>query len=152
MLKAIYDNRLKAIEFFFASSFLLHLIWENAQAPLYAGYTSFSQHFWICFKATATGDMLFMLVIYAVLTLTHEDLFWIAKRGSYTHTMTWILPVIIGGLLATNVELWAVYVDHRWVYGAMPLIPIVNIGWTPVLQMMVVPVIALFPTFFAAAS
>ena len=66
---------------FFGSSFILHLLWENLQAPLYVGYTSFSQHFWICLKATATGDLLFMLIIYAVLALVHRDLFWVANRA-----------------------------------------------------------------------
>ena len=61
----------------------------------------------------------------------------------YGEASTWILPVLIGFLIAVSFELWAVYVDHRWVYGAMPLIPLVKVGITPVLQMIVVPLVVL---------
>jgi len=49
-------------------AFILHIIWENAQAPLFQGYTSFTQHFPICFLGTI-GDVVFTLFIYLLVSL-----------------------------------------------------------------------------------
>ena len=125
---------------YFGSSFLFHLLWENFQAPLYQGYTSFNQHFWICLRATATGDMLFMLIIYAVLALVHRDAFWIAHKTNYT-TMTWVIIILMGLLIGVSFEFWAVFIVHRWQYGSMPTA--LGIGLLPILQMIVVPSITL---------
>lgn len=128
-------------------SFALHLLWENIQAPFFQDYISFTQHFPICLKGTITGDMLFMLIIYAALGVVHRDPLWISNRSSYSHPATWILPIVIGILLAVNMELWALFVDQRWQYtDRMPIIPILRIGLTPVLQMIVVPFLSLLLT------
>ena len=133
---------------FFSGSFLLHLLWENLQMPLYAGFETapLQEHFWICFKATG-GDLLFMLTIYTALAVVHRDPYWIANRAAYAHPATWIVALLIGALLAVSFELWAVYVDHRWQYTeAMPLVPIVEVGLLPVLQMLVIPLVTLAAT------
>ena len=136
------DRGVSAMLTYFGGSFFLHLLWENLQAPLYAGYISFSQHFLMCFKATATGDMLFMLLIYLVLATVHQDLFWADKRQVYEHPVTWTLTAIIGGLQGISCEYWAL-TSHRWQYDAMPLLPILHVGIFPVLQMIFVPTLTL---------
>jgi hypothetical protein len=139
-------HRWLPVSLFFGGSFLLHLLWENLQAPLYEGFTSFRQHFWICFKAT-WGDLLFMLTIYAALALVHRDPFWIADRAAYAHTATWVIALLIGIILAVSFELWAVHVAARWQYAeAMPLLPVVQVGLTPILQMLLIPVASLLLT------
>ncbi len=131
---------------YIGGSILLHLLWENLQAPLYKGFISFGEHFWICFKAT-WGDLLFMLTIYAAVSIVHRDPFWVADRAAYAHPATWMIAILVGVLLAVSFELWAVYVDHRWQYTeAMPLIPILQVGLTPILQMAVIPPLTLFFT------
>lgn len=136
-------HRWLPLSLFFSSSFLLHLVWENLQAPLYAGFQSFEQHFWICFKAT-WGDLIFMSLIYFALAVVHQNPYWIADRTAYTTPATWIIALLVGGLFAVSFELWAVHIDHRWQYAeVMPLIPVLQIGLTPVLQMMVIPLTAL---------
>lgn len=136
----------ESVQFFLLSiggSFLFHLLWENAQAPLYGGYESFSQHFPLCLRATATGDLFMMLLLYLVLALVHREGFWIEKKEVFSHPATWILPPFLGMLLATIIELRAL-VDHRWSYtDAMPILPFFPVGLTPVLQMAVVPLITL---------
>jgi hypothetical protein len=133
---------------FFGASFLLHLLWENLQAPLYKGFESFEQHFWMCLKATATGDMLFMLVIYLALAAVHRDWLWISDATTFKHPATWLIAMLIGLLLAVSFELWAVYVAERWQYAAsMPILPILDIGLAPVLQMTFVPTAVLFLSF-----
>lgn len=129
----------KNILIFFVVSFVFHLTWEMLQAPLFQGFDSLSQHFPICFYATATGDMIFMVIIYLSLALAHKDFHWLNKRKSYTYPATWVLPIIIGGLLAVSFELWAIHTVNRWAYGAMPIIPYLKVGLTPVLQMILIP-------------
>lgn len=131
---------LKLILVFFGSSFLLHLIWENAQMPLYHAPTiSLWDSFTMCLSATATGDMIFMLILYLTVAIIHRNVWWTEDQTTYKHPGTWILPVLAGVLLATSFELWAIYVDHRWVYSSMPMIPVVRVGLTPVLQLVVIP-------------
>lgn len=104
------------------------------------------EHFLICFKAT-WGDLLFMLAIYAALAIVHRDPFWTADRAVYVHPATWAISLLVGVLLSVSFELWTVYVDQRWQYTeAMPLIPILQIGLTPVLQMLIIPLVALLLT------
>ncbi|ALM10465.1 MAG TPA: hypothetical protein DEB30_01100 [Candidatus Peribacter riflensis] len=137
-----YRNHWLSPLMFLGASFILHLFWENLQAPLYVGFTSYRAHFWICFKATG-GDLLFMLILYAALAVIHRSPFWIADRSAYEHPATWTIVPFIGVLLAVGFELWAVYVDHRWQYAAMPMIPVLGIGLFPVLQMIVIPLVAI---------
>lgn len=129
---------------FFGGSFSLHLLWENLQMPLYEGFTSLQEHFWICLKATATGDMLFMFTIYLALAAVHRDWFWVSNASVFRHPATWLITVLIGVLLAVSFELWAVHVAHRWQYASMPLVPLLRVGLTPVLQMVVIPLGTLF--------
>ena len=155
MEKTISRQGFRKAIYFFALSFILHLLWENLQAPLFEGYHSFSQHFPMCLFATATGDMLFMLIIYLVLAMVHKNVWWMSEEKVYHSAATWILPVLIGSLIGISFELWAVYVDHRWIYGAMPMIPLIKVGLTPVLQMGLIPLVVIkiiekSPAFFGS--
>ena len=104
---------------------------------------SFWEDFKMCLFATATGDMLFMLTLYLTIAVIHRDMLWPADRTLYSHLATWVVPVVIGVLLATSFELWAVHAVGRWEYGSMPLIPILQVGVTPIFQMIVVPLLTL---------
>lgn len=97
----------------------------------------------ICIVATATGDMAFMAAIYLVVALVHGDLWWIGRRSAFRNAATWSLPVIVGMLLAISFELWAVHVARRWSYGSMPIVPVLGVGVTPLLQMIVIPLATL---------
>jgi L-cystine uptake protein TcyP (sodium:dicarboxylate symporter family) len=98
----------------------------------------------MCVFATATGDMIFMLVIYLTLAAVHSDLAWPEARPAYTHAATWLIPLVIGSLLAVSYELWAVYVEQRWSYAdAMPRVPVVEVGILPLLQMIIIPFVML---------
>lgn len=134
--------RLTLVVAYFGSSFVMHLIWENAQMPLFdAPGISLWDSFTMCLFAT-TGDMLFMLTLYLTVAVIHKKLWWLADKSVYAHPATWAVPVLVGVLIAVSFELWAVYVDHRWQYGSMPLVPIIHVGLTPVLQMVFIPLAA----------
>ena len=127
---------------YLGASFLLHLAWENAQLPLFEskGLSAWDA-FRMCLVATATGDMLFMALIYGAVAVAHARLTWIAERLLYSHPATWVFPMLIGVLLAVSFELWAIYAVERWAYAAaMPLVPVLRVGITPLLQMILIPV------------
>lgn len=118
----------------------MHLVWENAQMPLYkADDVSVWESFEMCLSATATGDMLFMLMLYLIVALIHQKLSWLDDLAAYSHPATWIVPIVVGVLLAVSFELWAIYAVRRWEYSSMPLLPLVHVGVTPFLQMIVIP-------------
>ena len=138
---------MKGVPIYFFVAFVLHLGWENAQAPLYADFIGFADHFLPCLWGTITGDMILMGVIYLAVGTALGEATWSSDPESYRHPATWILSALIGVLLAVSYELWAIHAVSRWQYGTMPIIPVVRVGLTPVLQMIVVPFLT-----FAACS
>lgn len=107
-------------------AFLLHFIWENAQAPLYAGYSSFGQHLPICFIGTI-GD--------AVITLFVLACIWLLKKDRPQTISDFLALAIIGFIVAVLIEKNALLVG-RWNYSsAMPVIPWIKVGLTPIIQM-----------------
>lgn len=108
-------------------AFLLHLIWENAQAPLYAGYQSFSLHFPMCLIGTI-GDVIITLLVLAFVKLLKRDIS--QTRGDFLGL------AIIGFLVAVLIEQHALLAG-KWSYAlAMPIVPILKVGLAPIVQMM----------------
>ncbi len=120
--KATYATKLAII------AFLLHLVWENAQAPLYAGYQSFSRHFPMCLMG-AIGDV--------GITLSVLALVWIFKKDTSWITTDFFMLAIIGFVIAVVIEQHAL-LTGKWSYAlAMPIIPSLKIGLVPAIQMTV---------------
>lgn len=132
----------RSLLFGVAVSYLAHAGWEVAQMSLYVspiakGFVPILVH---CGLKAAGGDLLLMGILYLMLALTFRSWKWSLEGDSFRHPATWVLTPAVGALLAISFELWAVYVDHRWVYAAsMPLVPVLAVGLTPVLQMVLVP-------------
>lgn len=107
-------------------AFILHVIWENAQAPLFQGYSSFSQHFSVCFIG-AVGDVVITLFVLAFI--------WLLKKDGPQTIADFLSLAVIGFVIAVAIEQHALLVG-KWDYApAMPLIPWLHVGLTPILQM-----------------
>lgn len=120
-------------------SFLINAIWENAQAPLYQGYSNFWQHLPICWTASL-GDVLIILILYFVLAAINRNMFWIAKISR----VDIVIVVALGSLIGIGIEKWSL-INQRWQYGsAMPLIPYIEVGLLPVLQMILLPLLTYY--------
>lgn len=118
-------------------AFLLNLVWEFAQVPLFAGMPSAAH--WhailVCGRATL-GDVLIALTS-----------FWAVAASA--HTRSWVLRptarqltgFVAAGVLITIVMEWlATQVLGRWTYAeSMPVIPLLGTGLSPLLQWVVVP-------------
>lgn len=121
---------MKPIIFLALTAFVLHLIWENAQAPLFAGYSSFGQHLLICFLGTI-GDIVFTILAYLGIGLLKNDFGWIMRLGGKDI----VVIAVIGSFWAIGIE-WQALLFERWGYAdSMPIIPYFRVGLTPILQM-----------------
>ncbi|MBI2628328.1 MAG: hypothetical protein HYW71_02785 [Candidatus Niyogibacteria bacterium] len=117
--------------FFVVISFILNIIWENLQAPFYAGFVSFFSHFSICLKG-ALGDVLINLSALLFMILIKQAL---PLKFKFNKSDFFILAAL-GFIIAAAIEKNALFTG-KWNYdSAMPLIPYLNIGLLPILQMM----------------
>lgn len=118
--------KIKYLAILTIAAFLLHIVWENAQAPLYAGYQSFSLHFPICFTGTI-GDVVITLLVLAFLRLL--------KKDNLQTAADFMALAIIGFIIAVFIEQNALLIS-KWNYApVMPLIPYLQVGLAPILQM-----------------
>lgn len=124
----------------FLFAFLLNYPWELLQVPLYQGMPDAAH--WdaikVCTRATL-GDGIIMLLAYWSSALLVRDRWWIARPRLASILMLVGLGVAITVLL----ERLAVVSDNPnwgWRYAeAMPMVPILGIGLTPLLQWLILP-------------
>src|SRR3989344_332654 len=122
-------------------SFVLNLIWEKLQAPLYAGFVSLPQHFWVCFGASI-GDVSITLVFYLIVALFRKDIMWL-KELRITDLVS---TGIFGAVTAFFMEYFAI-ASGKWAYlSAMPLLPFTTIGLTPFFQLLILIPLTFFLT------
>lgn len=124
----------------------LHFGWEISQMGYYSfsgvtlsEYGGFVKDHWI----VAAKDGLITVALYLLVGMLVKNAGW-GKRFSSKRLM---FLVVLGFLWAVGIEYYATEVAHRWVYApAMPIIPIINVGMTPVLQMVIIPFFSIFLT------
>jgi hypothetical protein len=119
----------------FVVSVVLNYFWEIGQAFLFVGMDSWETIWWHCLVASL-GDGLMVWAIHAAgwRFFRRSDWFIAAQWKGYGVMLT------SGLLLALAVEWLAVHVLQRWTYTSdMPVIPGVNIGIAPLLQMLLLP-------------
>jgi len=120
----------KKIIFLSLIAFVLHIVWENAQAPLFQGYASFASHFPMCLVGTV-GDVVITLVVYFIVALLKNDINWISTLNK----KDFVILAVIGFFIAVGIE-WRALLFGRWAYAdVMPIIPYLKIGLVPILQM-----------------
>ncbi|MDP3956266.1 MAG: hypothetical protein Q8Q18_03430 [bacterium] len=120
----------KQIIFLSLIAFVLHIVWENMQAPLFQGYTSFVAHFPMCVVGTV-GDVGITLFVYFIIALLKNDFNWIATLNKNDI----VVLALIGFFIAIGIE-WRALLFGMWAYGdAMPILPYFKVGLTPIIQM-----------------
>jgi len=108
--------------FIFLGGFLLNLLWENLHAPLYVHYQGGAITEYILLRA-ALFDALVITIFVA--------LSFLISRQEWRQ---WFV-LAAGILFAVVLELFALETG-RWEYIAfMPLLPIINVGLSPALQL-----------------
>ena len=131
----------------FCLAFLLNILWEYLHEPL---YITTMVHDLFGFLYMAAADGLLVLLIYWIVCLQARTFFWIAELKKYL-----VLIIVSGTFLSFFIEIKNMYFTSVWSYtAAMPLIPVLHIGVSPVLQMVVTPVLvfALAQRFYTSKS
>jgi hypothetical protein len=118
-------------------AFLLHLPWELAQVPLFAGMPT-ARH-WaailVCGRATL-GDVAIALVAYWTVAVAVGGRGWVLAptRGRVAGFVT------VGVVFTIVIERLATGPLDRWAYAErMPLVPLLEVGLSPLLQWVVLP-------------
>lgn len=131
-------KKVHLVFYIFIVGFLLNLVWENVQAPLYEGYTNFWNHFMKCFWASLM-DAAVILLLFFLLAIWHKDFYWIRK-------INWkngLALIFAGAAIAIVFEYWA-FQNQAWRYTEkMPVVTDLKIGISPLLQMMLLPLLTL---------
>ena len=127
---------LRRIVTLFVVAVPLNYLWELGQSPLYLPPSRLRDMWWHCFKASL-GDGLLVGLIYVICSILFGKLDWYVRiRTSRYYTM------MATGLAVGVLVEWAALRTHRWTYAtAMPLIPGLQIGLVPVVQMLVLPLL-----------
>ena len=115
-------------------AFILNFIWEFTQGPLYKGFKYDWQHISFCMLASI-ADMLMVLILLFSFGLIYKNLYWINSMD----LKKVLLLVFVGFSGAILAEVFHT-IRGDWSYtDAMPLLPVVEVGMSPVLQFMILP-------------
>ncbi len=124
-------------------SFLLNFTWELIQLPLYKNSVYDIDHIAFCALATL-ADVIMVLLLYFGLVLIFKNPFWINQLNGQRIT----LVILLGGIGAVLSEMRHLKLAS-WAYAAaMPLLPVVKVGVTPVLQFMLLPLLIYLLSFY----
>lgn len=115
-------------------AFILNFGWEVAHGPLFEGFQYDLKHISFCALASV-ADMFMVLILLFAFGIIYNNIFWISPL-KFIRILLLILVGCIGAILA---EIWHTW-RGDWSYAdTMPLIPIVEVGLSPVLQFTILP-------------
>ncbi|KKP68324.1 MAG: hypothetical protein UR66_C0006G0025 [Candidatus Moranbacteria bacterium GW2011_GWE1_35_17] len=135
-------NKIFLILIIFVAIFALNFIWEATHSFLYTPhYSGFSNFIFVHIKASL-GDVLLIAIMYLSGFFVFKNNRWFLLKRKYPY----MFLVSLGFCLAVIVENFALK-SGRWVYNDwMPIIPLFNIGLTPVLQLTILPPVIMWIT------
>lgn len=118
------------------AAFLLNAVWEILQIPLYVeGVYSWS-HILFCLLASV-ADAIMVLLIYFGFGMIYKNALWIQNLN----LSRIVFLVMVGGIGAVFAETRHLSMG-TWSYAeSMPIISVVNVGLSPVLQFMILPLL-----------
>ena len=122
----------------FFIAFALNLAWEMVQMRAFAGMSRISLPSIAICSAAAIGDSTYILLLYWVGYMITADTAWISR---ITPIRLWAI-LAVGFVVAVTMERIALLAS-LWQYArSMPLIPVIQVGLWPVLQLMTLPLAA----------
>jgi hypothetical protein len=108
-----------------------NFVWEMLQMPLYGKLDGGWSR---CFQA-GLGDVAILAVLYSLMACAAEDWVWFRVLSRW-HLL---LLAVLGFLVAVLLEQHAL-LSGAWSYrSGMPRVPLLGVGWTPILQMILIP-------------
>ena len=113
-------------------TFVLHLLWERSHIGLYRAYEQLEGKLPVFIFATL-GDVAYTIGAYLFIAALKAEFFWYRSMSLLDVT----LLVLVGIAMALFVEYKALALN-RWAYtDAMPMIPYLHVGLSPIIQMAV---------------
>ena len=129
----------KQIFLLLALVFLLNLFWEISHSFLYISNMETLTYNLILLRASL-GDLIFISVIFALVSLKNKNLNWIKKPSKQDYSTI----VLLGLVIAIIIEINAISIG-KWSYSnSMPTI--FGVGITPLIQLAATSLIALWLT------
>jgi hypothetical protein len=114
------------------AAFVLHIVWEYAHIPLYTGYGAMEGALPVWLFATL-GDVVYTLGAVLLVSLWKGHALWFVRATVRDYAGL----ALLGFIVALLVEYKALAL-HRWAYAAaMPIIPYLHVGLSPIVQMIV---------------
>lgn len=127
--------------FLFFVSFLLNFLWEISHSGLYI-WTGLMEKSILHFAWFSAKDAIFYLLFILLIAVVSGFLLWFRKPKLWHY----LLLIIFGLIFSFGIEYHAIN-SGRWAYGLfMPIIPILNVGLSPILQMSIGPLLAIIIT------
>nr|MBC7611838.1 hypothetical protein [Pseudopedobacter sp.] len=118
------------------AALILNAVWEVLQIPLYVGGTYSWSHILFCLLASLADAIMVMLIFFGF-AMIYKNALWI-QNLNLSRSVFLILTGGVGAVLAETRHLSI----GTWSYAeTMPLIPIINVGLSPVLQFMILPLL-----------
>lgn len=122
-------------------SFIAHFVWEYFHFGLYTDYDHWTGRLPVYVLATV-GDVLYTLGAFALVAAIKKSYEWISNAT----VADYLMLVTLGCLIALLVEYKGLALD-RWEYRPeMPLIPLLGVGLSPILQMAILLPVTFFLT------
>lgn len=119
----------------FCIASIVNYPWEVGQIVFYdfsGGVLDAAVH---CF-IPSLGDGVIVLIIYLAGLLVFRRLDWVDKPG----VTNYVVLLVTGFMVAIVVEWLGMVVLNRWKYNPlMPVLPYLNLGLLPILQMLLLP-------------
>lgn len=121
-------------------AFLLNFVWEFWQVPFFAGIQDAPhwQAIKVCTRATF-GDVAIIMAAYWAAAAFAKNRLWLMRPSKFNLAIFLSLGVVI-----------TIFIEHysittgRWEYAdIMPIIPIIGVGVSPLLQWIIVPLLTL---------
>ncbi len=123
-------------------AFAFNFAWEIIQLPLYKDYAFDIRHVSFCALASL-ADVMMVLLIYFVFAKIYKSPFWI--KGLTFEKALFI--TFTGGIGAALSEMRHLS-KGDWSYSSyMPVVPIIHVGLSPLLQFMLLPLLIYFVSF-----
>lgn len=123
-------------------AYVLNFTWEVIQMPLYKNSSYSIEHVAFCALA-AVADAIMTFLLYFGFAFIYKKPLW-AQKIIFPQVL---ILMLAGGIGAIGAEIRHISLGS-WAYAkSMPIIPIVNVGLSPVLQFMLLPVCIYYLSF-----
>jgi hypothetical protein len=130
-----------------AAGFSVNYVWEMVQMPLFIGMKFSDPYAWLICARASVGDAAILLVILSGGRLLFGSVTWF--RNLSTPKLLYL--ILAGAFVALGIEKLSIVLD-RWEYShLMPVIPGVQVGLVPVIQMVLLPYVSFTLGFLFAA-